>query len=68
MKYCMDCGNYIPGGGERNCSFSSSSKRFCERSVSALKEACSHFVEKKTDEDISNYPKIVFKKLKRRKK
>ena len=63
----MDCGNYIPGGGERNCSFSSSSKRFCERSVSALKEACSHFVEK-TDEDISNYPKIVFKKLKRRKK
>jgi hypothetical protein len=42
IKYCCDCGHYIPGGGERNCTVQPYSKD----SVSALKEACSKFVER----------------------
>lgn len=42
IKYCCDCGHYIPGGRERNCTVHPYSKD----SVSALKEACSKFVER----------------------
>ena len=42
IKYCCDCGHYITGGRERNCTVHPYSKD----SVSALKEACSKFVER----------------------
>ena len=42
IKYCCDCDHYIPGGRERNCTVHPYSKD----SVSALKEACSKFVER----------------------
>jgi hypothetical protein len=53
----MDCGYYIPGGCERNCSYPFPKRQFSDASVCALKEACENFIEKK-EEDISFYPKI----------
>lgn len=68
MKYCMDCGNYVPGGGEHNCIYPYPVRQSGRGHVCAIQEACEHFIEKADKEDIGSYPKIVFKKLKRRKK
>lgn len=57
-KYCMDCGHYIPGGGEHNCS---GSVKGYGSHVCALKEACDLFIEKEEKE------KIMFEKLQMRK-
>lgn len=40
IRYCCDCGHYIPGGRERNCT----AHPYSKDSVSALKEACSKFI------------------------
>lgn len=58
MKYCMDCGHYIPGGGEHNCQ--AATKPY-KSHVCALKEACGDFIERAEKE------KMVFDKIEMRK-
>lgn len=57
-QYCMDCGYYIPGGGEHNCSLPRAKTAYFERNVSALKDACRDFKDRDKPEDLSAYPKI----------
>lgn len=57
-KYCMDCGYYIPGGNEHNCS---GAAKAYDSHVCALKEACKFFIEKEEKE------KIVFSEIEMRK-
>lgn len=52
MRYCMECGNYIPGGGEPNCSFPFPPREFSKKYVCALKEACEYFIEKDDEEEV----------------
>lgn len=61
-KYCMDCGNYIPGGRENNCS---AQVKITDRHVCALKEACNMFVEKEDKEAVTFAP-IRMRRLKKR--
>lgn len=61
-KYCMDCGHYVPGGSEYNCS---AAVKVNDRAVSALKEACKMFVDKEGEEEIKFAP-IRMRRLKKR--
>ena len=56
----MDCGHYIPGGGEHNCESAPKGKT-SGRHVCALKEACKDFIEREEKE------KMVFAPIKMRK-
>ena len=60
IKYCCDCDHYIPGGRERNCTVHPYSKD----SVSALKEACSKFVERE-ERPKETFAPIKFRRLKK---
>lgn len=62
-KYCMDCGHYVPGGKEYNCT---AAVKFNDRSVSALKEAC-HLYKDREEETETPFPKIEMRRRKRRK-
>lgn len=61
-KYCMDCGHYVPGGSEYNCSVA---VKVNDRAVSALKEACGMFADKEEEEEIKIAP-IQMRRLKKR--
>lgn len=65
MKYCGDCGYYVPGGVEENCVI-----RFGSRKTSTcpLREACESFVDKSEMEPEIEFPKLVLRKPKKRKK
>lgn len=65
MKYCMDCGHYIPGGGDHNCM---GDTRPTSNTVSALKPACSLFIDRVEEEEGAQYAPIKFKRLKRKRK
>lgn len=49
IKRCMDCGHYIPGGPEVNCSAAVKGEK---RSVCALKEACGLYVDREEEEQM----------------
>ena len=49
IKRCMDCGHYIPGGSEINCSAAVKGEK---RSVCALKEACGAYVDREDEEQV----------------
>ena len=62
-KYCMDCGHYIPGGREQNCSYA---VKVNDKSVCALKEACEAFIERQEKENVVFNPIRMRKPRKRR--
>lgn len=66
-KYCMDCGHYVAGGKEKNCAYPWPRRQFADCTVSALKEACSNYMEKHETEDLSFYPKIDLRARRSRK-
>ena len=59
----MDCGHYIPGGGEHNCT--GAAKGYGSY-VCALKEACDLFIEKEEKEKIMS-EKLQMRKPRKRK-
>lgn len=61
-KYCCDCGHYIPGGVEYNCS---AGAKINDRSVCAIKEACKMFVDREESE-VVNFEPIRMRRTKRR--
>lgn len=61
----MDCGYYIPGGGEHNCSAPRPKGTFKDAHVCAIKEACGMFKEKEDRDDLSLYPPIIMKHRKK---
>lgn len=61
IKYCCDCDHYIPGGRERNCTLI---EPYSRGAVSALKEACSKFVERE-DKPKETFAPIRFRRLKK---
>lgn len=63
MKYCCDCGHYIPGGVDHNCRVGIKTN---DRYVCALKQACGQFVDKQEAREII-FPKIQMRKQKKRK-
>ena len=63
-KYCMDCGHYIPGGGDHNC-MNASRNTAKGHYVCALKEACDAFYPKEEKKEVIFAP-IVRKKRKRK--
>jgi hypothetical protein len=65
IKRCCDCGWYVPGGCEKNCSFPYPKRQFSDASVCALKEACENYKEKDEADDLSAYPKIDLRPKKR---
>lgn len=48
MRYCMDCGNYIPGGCDENCRVRTGGRK---TAVCALKDAtdCENFINREED-------------------
>lgn len=64
IKYCGDCGHYLPGGKEENCLFA---VKWNQRSVCPLQMACQAFIPK---EEKANevFAPIVYKKKRRRRK
>lgn len=64
MKYCMDCGHYVPGGGEHNCSIG---VKINDRAVCALKEACKNFIEREEEESLS-FPKLDMRSRRQKRK
>lgn len=68
MRYCVDCGYYIPGGGEHNCSAPRPRTSVKSAHVCALKEACSLFKAKEERDDVTLYPPIAMKRKRSRKR
>lgn len=64
MRYCMDCGNYIPGGCDENCRVRTGGRK---TAVCALKDAthCHHFVERE-DNPLEGFSKIDLRCKKKR--
>lgn len=48
MKYCVDCGHYVPGGGDLN--YGNIDRKTFVRHVCALQEACIGFIDKENKE------------------
>ena len=61
-KYCCDCGHYIPGGVEYNCS---AGVKINDRSVCAIKESCKMFVDRE-EKEVVNFEPIRMRRTKRR--
>ena len=64
MKYCGDCGHYVPGGVEENCRIRTGSRK---TSTCPLKEACKNFIDKSEIIPEAEFPKLILRKPKRRK-
>lgn len=64
MKYCMDCGNYIPGGCDENCRVRTGGRK---TSVCALNDAtdCENYFDKE-ESPLDGYAKIEFRRKKKR--
>lgn len=64
MRYCMDCGNYIPGGCDENCRVRTGGRK---TSVCALKDAtdCKNYFDKE-DNPLEGYTEIKLRRRKRR--
>lgn len=63
----MDCGYYVSGGKEKNCSFPWHGRRLTCCTVGALKEACRNYIDKQETEDLTFYPKIDLRAKRSRK-
>lgn len=67
-KCCMDCGYYVAGALERNCSYPWAKRQNSSSCVCAIQEACKNFTERRDAEDLSMYPPINLRtKIRQRK-
>ena len=64
MRYCMNCGNYIPGGCDENCRVRTGGRK---TSVCAIKDAtdCDNFIDKE-EMSLEGYSKIDLRRKKKR--
>ena len=62
IKRCMNCGHYIPGGSEHNCSAAVKGEK---KSVCALKEACGLYFDREEEEQVQ-FTKIQMRKPRKR--
>lgn len=65
MKYCVDCGYYIQGGGNNNCSHPNRKYRSY---VCAIQQACNYYVSKEEQEQEAPLKPINLRTKKRQRR
>ena len=64
MRFCVECGHYIPGGVEENCKIRFNGRK---TAVCAIKDAtdCDNFIDKE-EMSLEGYSKIDLRRKKKR--